>query len=128
MKKVLFIVTVFLIALVNSSTAQTAIETKTTINITNFHVYAKDSKLIVEWGTEGNKATNYWEVQRSSENLQFSTIAIVLGADPNQPGEKYEYMEKIKDTKGQPVYYRLRYINADGSEQLSNIIQQGKVQ
>ena len=123
MKKIFYISALFLTGMVFNCNAQTAVETKTTINITNFHVYAKDAKLIIEWATDGSKPTNYWEVQRSTENGQFSTIALVLGADPSQSGEKYQYMEKIKDAKNQTAQYRVLHISADGSEQISNITQ-----
>ena len=127
MKKIFYISALFLTGMACNCSAQTAVENKiTTINITNFHVYAKDAKLTIEWSTDGTKPTNYWEVQRSTENAAFSTIALVLGPDPSQSGEKFQYVEKLKDSKNSTASYRLVHVNADGTEQVSNIIQPTK--
>ncbi len=125
MKKILLITAVILTGLAyNCSAQQASVQANTTLNITNFQVYAKDSKLIVDWSTDGTKATNYWEIQRSTEGVQFSTIALVLGPDPGQqPGENFKYMEKLKDAKNTNAYYRLRHIFTDGTDQFSKIIQ-----
>ena len=126
MKKILFITAFLITGMAFNCKAQASVQTKTTLNIINFQVYAKDSKLIVDWSTDGAKATNYWEVQRSAEGSQFSTIAIVLGPDPGQTNDQYQYVEKLKDTKNANAYYRLRHVNADGTEQISKIIQPAK--
>ncbi len=97
-----------------------------TINITSFTVYEKDAKLIIEWATDGAVATNYWQVQRSNNGKDFSTIAIVLGPDPDQPGDRYQYMEKIKEGRDATKYYRLRHVDVNGNEQISKVIAPAK--
>jgi trimeric autotransporter adhesin len=129
MKKIIYI-TVLALIISTGTNAQTTVNSSVTNNkniiITNFTVYAKDAKIVIEWATDAAAATNYWEVQRSTDGTQFSAIALVLGADPRQEGDRYQYMEKLKDTKNATAYYRLRHIGADGKEQLSNIIQPAK--
>jgi hypothetical protein len=95
-----------------------------TINITNFTVYAKEAKILVDWATDGASSTNYWEVQRSTDGVQFATVALVLGPDPAQEGDKYR--AAVKDNKITTAYYRLRHIGTDGKEQVSNTIQLAK--
>ncbi len=125
MKKFIYMVVLALV-ITTGTNAQTAVNSNKIINITNFTVYAKDAKIVIDWATDAAAATNYWEVQRSTDGTQFSAIALVLGADPRQEGDRYQYMEKLKDTKNATAYYRLRHIGADGKEQLSNIIQPAK--
>jgi trimeric autotransporter adhesin len=125
MKKIIYLVVLAMAITLNSNAQSTAAGSKN-INITNFTVYAKEAKIVIDWSTDGTAATNYWEVQRSTDGVQFSAIALVLGADPRQDGDKYQYMEKVKDSKTTTAYYRLRHIGADGKEQLSNIIQPAK--
>lgn len=96
-----------------------------TIQITHFTVYAKETKILIDWATDGVAPTNYWEVQRSTDGVQFAPVALVLGPDPRQDGNKYQALDKVKDHKHNTVYYRLRHIGADGKEQLSHIIQLG---
>jgi trimeric autotransporter adhesin len=125
MKKIIYMM-VLALAAITGTNAQTAVTSNKNINITNFTVYAKDAKIVIDWATDAAAATNYWEVQRSTDGTQFSAIALVLGADPRQEGDRYQYMEKLKDSKNATAYYRLRHIGADGKEQLSNIIQPAK--
>ncbi len=122
MKKILYIV--FLLSVLsNKVAAQQTTANNKNINITNFTVYAKDTKIIVDWTTDGTVPTNTWEVQRSTDGAAFTTIALVLGADPRQEGDRYGYAEKIKDTKNNTAWYRLRHVDANGKEQFSNVIQ-----
>ena len=93
------------------------------INITNFTAHEKGNKLFIDWATDGTVPTNYFEVQRSNDGKVFSTVAIVLGPDPQQAGDKYQYMEKVKNVISQPVYFRLKHISTNGEIQLTKIIQ-----
>lgn len=124
MTKIL-IITAFLTTgmMYNCKAQVSSVQAKTTLNIVKFQVYAKNTKLIIDWSTDGAKTTNYWEVQRSTEGTQFSTIALVLGPDPGQTNDQYQYMEKLNNAKNSNAYYRLRHINADGTEQISKVIQ-----
>lgn len=117
----------YLVALLTAlNLTATAQNNSKTINITNFTVYAKEAKIVIDWATDGASPTNYWEIQRSSDGVQFAAVALVLGPDPRQAGDKYQAADKLKDIKGAAVYYRLRHIGTDGREQLSNIIQLAK--
>ncbi len=117
----------YLVALLTAlNLTATAQNNNKTINITNFTAYAKEAKIVIDWATDGASSTNYWEIQRSSDGVQFAAIALVLGPDPRQTGDKYQAADKLKDLKGLPTYYRLRHVGTDGKEQLSHIIQLGK--
>ena len=90
-----------------------------TINITSFNVYAKDNKLCVDWSTDGSISTNVFEVQQSTDGINFSTIAMVLGPDPKQKGDNYACSFKNKQSNLKH-YYRLRHLDTDGNEQISD--------
>jgi hypothetical protein len=124
MKKIFYLVFACIL-LSKGATAQTAKET-TQINITNLTVYAKESKLFVDWTVESAAQVNYFEVQRSTDGIQFTTVALVLGPDPRQGGDKFLYMEKVKDPKMVNAYYRLRHVGIDGKEQISKPVQATK--
>jgi len=96
------------------------------IEIKNLGIYENNSELIINWATNGTVATNYWKVQRSTNKVQFSTIALVLGNDPSQQGDQYIYTEKLKDTKRIKYYYRLCHVSANGDEIISDILTPAK--
>ncbi len=114
MKKIIYLL---VLVILTSNT----IKAQNEIKITNFNVYTKDSKLIIDWATDGNVATNYWQVQHSPDGVQFTTIAYVLGPDPKQSGDHYEYVEKVKAKKPVYKYYRLMHIDSDGIVMTSEI-------
>jgi len=91
------------------------------LTITNFKVYEKNNKQVVEWGTGSTVATNYWQVQSSTDGATFTTIALVLGDDPTNPGT-YRLVNGAKKVNSVKKYYRLCYVNTDGTVQYSKII------
>ncbi len=96
------------------------------ITITNFTVYEKGTKRLINWATDGKVTTNYWQVQKSDDGSHFSTIALVLGPDPGEPGDRYQTVDKITVGAFARPYYRLCHIDQNGNEQLSEIIQPAK--
>ncbi len=96
-----------------------------TITITNFKVYEKDTKQVVQWNTAAAAATSWWQVQGSADGTTFTTLAIVLGDDPREQGT-YRYAAKIGKSKTAIKYYRLCYMGTGGTTQLSEIIQPAK--
>ena len=91
------------------------------INITKLKAYEKDSRIFIEWSADAGDRSNYWEVQSSADGKKFSTIALVLGADPGKTGEQYTYKGKINNTNN--VYYRVVHIDLAGVQLQSDIIQ-----
>ena len=109
----LFISTIVLL----SSTG--LIAQKRTINVTDFTVSAKEQKVIIDWKTDGATATNYFAVQKSTDGINYKTVALVMGPDPKQKnGDCYDYVDKNgKNLKHS--YYRLVHVDTDGNEQIT---------
>ena len=111
MKKIIYLL---VLVILTSNT----IKAQNEIKITNFNVYTKDSKLIIDWATDGNVATNYWQVQHSPDGVQFTTIAYVLCPDHKQTGDHNEYEEKVESIK--PIYKSYMHINGESEEIVRN--------
>ncbi len=114
------------IILINSKSIAQQAENDNKINITEFSVSVKDQKIMVEWATDGLVPTNYWEIQQSGDGLNFSTIALVLGPDPIQKGDHYQFINNMKATKSTTILYRLKHISTEGVEIFSQIIHMTK--
>jgi hypothetical protein len=82
------------------------------INISNFKTYQSKTKQVIEWSTDAAKPTNYWMVQSSSDGKEFTTIGLVLGADPGQQGDKYIFTQPIK-SKIAKSFYRLSHVKKE---------------
>jgi hypothetical protein len=120
MKKLIYLVALICVSAFNINAQTTGIRQKPTI--TSFTVNVKETKISLNWTTDGSVATNYWEVQRSQDGIQFTTIALVLGSDPKQSGDAYKFFERISDCKAPVVYYRLRHIDTLGNEMISDTV------
>ena len=88
------------------------------ITITNFSVYEKNEQLIIDWQTDGLVEANYWQVQRSADGSRYKTIALVLGPDPRQGANRYQYKAKMRKRGESNLGYRL--IPVDRSEKEIN--------
>ncbi len=89
------------------------------INFTNFMISAIQKRIIIDWGTDNKVATNYFEIERSSDGINFKTIAMVLGPDPKQPGcDCYKCFDK-PDLKTKKYFYRLKHVSVNGEIEMS---------
>ena len=91
-----------------------------TINVTDFTVSAKEQKVIIDWKTDGATATNYFAIQKSTDGINYKTVALVLGPDPKQKnGDCYGCSDKYESKTAKHFYYRLVHVDTDGNEQIS---------
>jgi hypothetical protein len=89
------------------------------INFTSFTVNSNQKGIKIDWATDNKKPTNYFEIERSSDGINFETIALVLGPDPKQPRcDCYESFDKPK-SKAKKYFYRLKHVSVDGEIELS---------
>ncbi len=99
--------------------AQQIVQNK--IEITSFRVVKDQNKVAINWATDKNSQTNYFEVEKSSDGKNFKTIAYVLGADPAKTDcECFGCFDKITG-KVKESYYRLKHVNTDGNVQFSEV-------
>jgi len=85
------------------------------INYTKFTVSAVAKKAVIDWATDNKIPTNYFEIQRSADGVNFRTVAMVLGPDPTQTNcNCFEYFDKlVKSNK--KYFYRLKHVGTDGA-------------
>ncbi len=77
----------------------------------------------VVWSTLTESASDKFVVERSTDGLAFEVVADIPAAGSSDEELQYSY----EDTQDENiVYYRLRIIGLDGSEQTSDVIEQVK--
>ncbi|HUS01598.1 MAG TPA: hypothetical protein VMY77_07720 [Chitinophagaceae bacterium] len=89
------------------------------VNVTDFTVTAKEQKVIIDWKTDGATETNYFAIQKSTDGINFKTVALVMGPDPKQKNSiSYGCSDKyVKNAKRS--YYRVIHIDNAGNEQIT---------
>lgn len=87
----------------------------TSVNAISATVTVKAIELSWTAGTE--KAVDYVEVERSFNNQKYSTIGLVMGAEPSENTEaQFRFKDAAKNVAGHKVaYYRHKIIYADGT-------------
>ena len=74
---------------------------------------------MIDWATDNKVPTNYFEIERSSDGINFKTIALVLGPDPKQTNcNCYECFDK-PDSNTKKYFYRLKHVSSEGEIELS---------
>ena len=98
---------------------QTAVAERGKINFTSFTVNSNQKRIMIDWATDNKVPTNYFEIERSIDGINFKTIALVLGPDPKQTScDCYECFDKPK-SKAKKYFYRLKHVGTDGEIELS---------
>lgn len=103
-----------------SSFAQNQQKQDGKLNFSRFTVNTDKKRISIDWSIDNAVQTNYFEVQKSNDGINFKTIALVLGPDPKQiTGDCYGCFDKYVRKYAKHSYYRLKHIDANGIEQLS---------
>lgn len=98
-------------ALSFGSFAQNAEQSK--INIIEFHVVKNKNRVDINWSTEKDATTNYFEVEKSNDGKNFKTVALVMGPDPAKTDcDCYGCFDKVTTSK--ESYYRLKHVDSNG--------------
>ena len=80
--------------------------------------------VILDWNTVSEFRNSYFEVERSFNNTNFKTVALVLdGFTTEGSGKKYAFKEAASVAKkGSSVYYRLKQFDEYGNVTYSTVV------
>lgn len=77
----------------------------------------------LNWTTINEQNFSYFNLQRSIDDIHFSTIAKINASSIQSLQKSYQYIDNnIIDFKSENIYYRLEEVDKDGKSTLSNII------
>jgi hypothetical protein len=87
------------------------------IKLLSFQAALSKDQAQLSWTVADNQTGDYFEVERSTDGKNYSTVAIV-STTANQGNETYLYKETAQAT----AYYRLRIVNNDKATSYSKIL------
>ncbi len=123
MKTIKTIICLLLITVLTMGKTQAqSTATGSKITITNFKVYENNDQLVIDWQTDGVVEANYWQIQRSTDGKNYATIALVLGPDPRQGANRYQYKTKMRKRGEAGLSYRLAPVDRSEKEINTEII------
>ncbi len=89
------------------------------VNFVSFTANKSESGIALTWTTTDEVNNNRFEIQRSTDGINFSTVAIVLPDSEVSSTHLYKYNDKYT-AKG-VVYYRIRQVDHDGKDKFSAV-------
>jgi hypothetical protein len=81
----------------------------------------KSNTVQVNWVTETEVNNKQFEIQRSGDGINFSTVGIVLSIDGGNNLKAYQYTDKMQGTNKGKFYYRIKQVDLDNKYTLSKI-------
>lgn len=80
------------------------------------------NNLQIDWKSNKMDDANYWEVQASEDGKSFSTIGLVMGADPKAARGYYSFKQIKNKIKPGMKFFRVLHIENDDNAMASNTI------
>jgi hypothetical protein len=92
------------------------------VSLVNFSGTKKAGYNSLQWSTASEQNSSYFEVQRSTNGTDFSSIAKVNAAGNSSLVTNYQYNDDQISASSPVYYYRLKMVDIDGSAKYSSII------
>lgn len=77
-------------------------------SITSFKGNLAKEQAQLSWTTNANNVTDYFEVQRSFDGIDFISIEKVMTQPSDAPSSSYSFTENVSSVKAPLIYYRLK--------------------
>jgi hypothetical protein len=81
----------------------------------NFNYKLADGKVKLLWSTQTETNTKDFELQKSSDGINFSTIATIIAAGSSSNQKDYQFTDMLRNNE--TIYYRLQQTDKDGKKQ-----------
>lgn len=93
------------------------------IELASFTSSMTNNETLLKWQTVTEINSNYFEVQRSDDGQFFFTIGKVNALGNSNIPANYSFTDqKLSNNSGSLIFYRLKLVDKDGTERLSNNI------
>ncbi len=91
------------------------------VEFTTFSAAAQNGQVDLTWATASETNNRGFEVERSSDNVNFTSVAFIDGKGTTTNSSSYTYSDKV-NTSG-TLYYRLKQVDFDGTFAYSNTVE-----
>lgn len=89
------------------------------VDLLSFRAHARGHDAMLEWTTASELNNDHFDVQRSLDGVDWTTVGVVPGAGTSQETHSYDLLDASPPAGTD--YYRLAQIDFDGSVRYSNI-------
>ena len=92
------------------------------LTLLNFSVTKQDNVALLAWQTSNEINTSHFNIQRSTNGTDFSTVGRVNAVVTSVSRHDYTYPDDISSLQTGKVYYRLQMVDNDGKFSYSKIV------
>ena len=108
--------------LVSSSNSKESVgipESKFGIVLQALNITQSGNAVKLNWQTSAEKDHNYFEIQRSTDGINFTVIALMFAYEDAEKGGTYRYSDLgISSLNSGILYYRLKMVDRKGNSKL----------
>ena len=91
------------------------------LTLLNFTVVKQNKLAQLNWQTTNEVNTYYFNIQRSTDGLNFTTIGTVAARGNSSANNNYSFADDVSTAASGKLYYRLKMVDKDGSFSYSRI-------
>ena len=91
------------------------------LNLIQFNAALNKSKVDLKWITASEKNVSHFEVERSTDGINYSEAALVFAYGNTTENKTYTFSNDISNVQNSIIYYRLRSVDDDGKSTLSEV-------
>ena len=88
--------------------------------ISNVKASIVNNNIVINWNVTDALVSSICEVQASKDGKNFTSVGIVLGADPKQTNNGFAFKQNLSKMKAGQVYYRIVTIGSNANA--SNVV------
>lgn len=93
------------------------------VKYSSFDATVADKSVLLKWVTEEEINSNHFEVERSFDGSNFTTVAMVLDGFENGSRKSYQFKDNAAELQTKSVvYYRLKQVDNDGKYSYTNTL------
>jgi predicted GH43/DUF377 family glycosyl hydrolase len=91
------------------------------VELTSFTVTSNGKEVILKWSTVTELNNQGFEIQRSTEGIEFFTVGFVNGHGTTTEQQNYSYADR--DLDNGKYFYRLKQVDYNGSYEYSDVVE-----
>lgn len=90
------------------------------VTLLNFTVTKQDDNAQLNWSTSSEENNKGFEIQRSTDQSNWTVLNFIAGAGNSQTEKDYQYLDQ--NLPAGTYYYRLRQVDYDGNSSFSKVV------
>lgn len=91
------------------------------VSLINWNAKLNTKEVGLSWTTTMETNSSHFVIERSTNGLDYSEIAMMFAAGDSYKNLNYAYTDKLNTTNQGVIYYRLKMVDKDGKSKVSDV-------